>query len=103
MAAVYAFFISVFVYRDLQLKDVPKTLLNAAAMSAMLLYIITNAVMFSFLLTSEQIPQAMAAWMTVQGFGLVAFLLVGGLADFFSTLLRSLRLWGAVWRSGSGV
>ena len=34
VAAVYAFFISVFVYRDLQLKDVPKTLLNAAAMSA---------------------------------------------------------------------
>ena len=76
VAAVYAFFISVFVYRDLQLKDVPKTLLNAAAMSAMLLYIITNAVMFSFLLTSEQIPQAMAAWMTTQGFGLVAFLLI---------------------------
>ena len=76
VAAVYAFFISVFVYRDLKLKDVPKTLLNAAAMSAMLLYIITNAVMFSFLLTSEQIPQAMAAWMTTQGFGLVAFLLI---------------------------
>jgi C4-dicarboxylate transporter DctM subunit len=76
VAAVYAFFISVFVYKDLKLKDVPKTLLNAAAMSAMLLYIITNAVMFSFLLTSEQIPQAMAAWMTSQGFGLVVFLLI---------------------------
>ena len=45
-------------------------------MSSMLLYIITNAVLFSFLMTSEQIPQAMAAWMTSQGFGLVAFLLV---------------------------
>ena len=65
VAAVYAFFISVFVYRDLKLKDVPKTLLNAAAMSAMLLYIITNAVMFSFLLTSEQIPQAMAAFLLI--------------------------------------
>jgi C4-dicarboxylate transporter DctM subunit len=76
MAAVYSFFISVFVYKDLKLKDVPRTLLNAAAMSAMLLYIITNAVLFSFLLTSEQIPQAMAAWMTSQGFGLVVFLLL---------------------------
>jgi C4-dicarboxylate transporter DctM subunit len=76
MAAVYAFFISVFVYKDLKLSDVPKSLLNAAAMSSMLLYIITNAVLFSFLLTSEQIPQAMAAWMTSQGFGLVAFLLL---------------------------
>ena len=76
MAAVYAFFISVFVYKDLKLRDVPKSLLNAAAMSSMLLYIITNAVLFSFLMTSEQIPQAMAAWMTNQGFGLVAFLLL---------------------------
>jgi C4-dicarboxylate transporter DctM subunit len=76
MAAVYSFFIAVFVYKDLKLSDVPKSLLNAAAMSSMLLYIITNAVLFSFLLTSEQIPQAMAAWMTSQGFGLVVFLLL---------------------------
>ncbi len=76
MAAVYAFFISVFVYKDLKLTEVPKSLLSAAAMSSMLLYIITNAVLFSFLMTSEQIPQAMAAWMTSQGFGLVVFLLL---------------------------
>jgi len=76
MAAVYAFFIAVFVYKDLKLKDVPKSLLGAAAMSSMLLYIVTNAVLFSFLMTSEQIPQSMAAWMTNQGFGLVAFLLL---------------------------
>src|SRR5882757_4264283 len=76
MAAVYAFFISVFVYKDLKLTDVPKSLLSAAAMSSMLLYIITNAVLFSFLMTSEQIPQAMAAWMSSQGFGLVVFLLL---------------------------
>jgi C4-dicarboxylate transporter, DctM subunit len=61
-AAVYAFVITVFVYRDLKLADVQKMLLNAANMSAMLLYIIANAVLFSFLLTHENIPQAMAAW-----------------------------------------
>ena len=49
---------------------------TAASMSAMILYIITNAAVFSWLLTSEQIPQSMAEWMTAQGFGTVAFLLV---------------------------
>jgi C4-dicarboxylate transporter, DctM subunit len=44
-------------------------------MSAMLLYIITNAVMFSYLMTSEQIPQELAAWMLDKGLGAVAFLL----------------------------
>ena len=76
MAAVYAFFIAVFVYKDLRLKQVAKVLLDSAAMSAMLLYIITNAVLFSFLMTSENIPQAMATWLTAQGLGKIAFLLV---------------------------
>jgi len=75
-AAVYAFVVAVFVYRDLRMRDVPRVLLASAAMSAMILYIVTNAVLFSFLMTSEQIPQAMAAWMTSQGFGLVVFLLL---------------------------
>jgi C4-dicarboxylate transporter, DctM subunit len=76
MAAVYAFIIAVFVYKDLTLKQVPKVLLDSASMSAMLLYIITNAVLFSFLMTSENIPQAMADWMIAQGFGPISFLLV---------------------------
>lgn len=76
MAAVYAFIIAVFVYKDLNLNQVPKVLLSSAAMSAMLLYIIINAVLFSFLMTSEGIPQAMAGWIMDKGFGLVSFLLV---------------------------
>jgi len=76
VAAVYAFFITVFVYRELKLSEVPKVLLNAANMSAMLLYIITNAVLFSFLMTHEQIPQAMAAWILDQHFSVWVFLLV---------------------------
>jgi C4-dicarboxylate transporter, DctM subunit len=75
MSAVYAFFVAVFVYKDLTLRKVPKVLLDSANMSAMLLYIITNAVMFSFLMTSEQIPQVMAQWMLDKGLGTVAFLL----------------------------
>jgi C4-dicarboxylate transporter, DctM subunit len=76
MAAVYAFIVTVFIYKDMPLKRIPKVLLDSASMSAMLLYIITNAVLFSFLMTSENIPQAMADWMIAQGFGPVAFLLV---------------------------
>ena len=76
MSAVYAFVIAVFVYRDLRLPQVGKVLLDSAAMSAMLLYIITNAVLFSFLMTSEGIPQAMAGWIMDKGLGQVSFLLV---------------------------
>ncbi|HEY6022724.1 MAG TPA: TRAP transporter large permease subunit [Pseudolabrys sp.] len=75
VSAVYAFVIAVFVYRDMKLRDVPRVLLTSANMSAMILYIITNAVLFSFLMTSEQIPQAITAWITHAGIGWVEFLL----------------------------
>lgn len=76
MSAVYAFFVAVFVYKDMKLKDVPKTLLASANMSAMILYIITNAVLFSFLLTSEQIPQYLSSWITQMGLGKIGFLVM---------------------------
>jgi C4-dicarboxylate transporter, DctM subunit len=76
VAAVYAFIVAVFVYKGLKFTEVPAVLLKAASMSAMILYIITNAAVFSWLLTSEQIPQSMAGWMSAQGFGTVGFLLV---------------------------
>jgi C4-dicarboxylate transporter DctM subunit len=76
VSAVYAFIVAVFVYKDMSLKQVPKVLIDSAAMSAMLLYIITNAVLFSFLMTSENIPQTMAAWILDSGFGMISFLLV---------------------------
>ena len=75
MSAMYAFIVAVFVYRDMPLKDVPKVLLNSANMSAMLLYIITNAVLFSFIMTNENIPQALADWMLGNGLGVITFLL----------------------------
>ena len=75
MSAVYAFVVAVYVYKDMSLKDVPKVLLNSASMSAMLLYIITNAVMFSFIMTNENIPQNLAEWMLSQGLGPIVFLL----------------------------
>ena len=76
MSAVYAFVVAVFIYKDLTLKQVPKVLLDSANLSAMLLYIITNAVLFSFLLTSEQIPQQLAAWITEMGLSPWQFLMV---------------------------
>lgn len=76
MSAVYAFVVALFVYKDIGWKQVPKVLIDSANMSAMLLYIITNAVLFSFLLTSESIPQNLAGWINEQGLSPWMFLLV---------------------------
>jgi len=84
VSAVYAFIVAVFIYRDLPLKKVPKVLLESANMSAMLLYIITNAMLFSFLLTTENIPQTLAQWIIEQGLTPWMFLLFVNVLLFFA-------------------
>src|SRR5450432_1566468 len=76
MAAVYSFIVSVFIYKAMPLRDTRKVLLRAANTSAMLLYIVTNAVLFSFVLSNENIPSALADWITAQDLGWVGFLLL---------------------------
>ncbi|SFI02437.1 C4-dicarboxylate transporter, DctM subunit [Bradyrhizobium sp. Gha] len=76
MAAVYSFVIAVFVYKAIGMKDVPRVLLRAANTSAMLLYIVTNAVLFSFVLANENLPTILADWIAAQNLGWVGFLLV---------------------------
>ncbi len=80
VAAVYAFIAAKFFHRDLSWKQVPRTLLSAANTSAMLLYIITNAILFSFLMASEQIPQAMSQWVVTQHLQPWMFLVMVNLA-----------------------
>jgi len=76
MSAVYAFVVAVYIYKDLRLRDVPRVLIDSANMSAMLLYIITNAILFSFLLTAENIPQDIALWVAAKGMEPWTFLIV---------------------------
>ncbi|MFO1319903.1 MAG: TRAP transporter large permease subunit [Burkholderiales bacterium] len=80
VSAVYAFIAAVFIYRDLRLRDTFRVLLSAANTSAMLLYIVTNAVLFSYLLTSEQIPQAVSEWVTSKELSPWMFLLAVNVA-----------------------
>ncbi|RPI57007.1 MAG: TRAP transporter large permease, partial [Lysobacterales bacterium] len=76
VSAVYAFFIAVFVYRDVRLREVPRVVAQAAKVTAMLMFIIGNAYLFAFVLTTEQVPQTMSQWITDLGLPPWAFLIV---------------------------
>jgi C4-dicarboxylate transporter DctM subunit len=68
VAAVYAFFIAVFVYRDIGVKQVPQVLIEAGKVTVMLMFIVANALLFAHVLTTERIPQAIAE--TIVGWGM---------------------------------
>jgi C4-dicarboxylate transporter DctM subunit len=76
VAAVYAFFVAVFVYRDIGMKDVPRVLVDAARVTVMLMFIIANALLFAYVLTTERIPQEIAEQIVSMGMTPWQFLLV---------------------------
>jgi len=61
VSAVYAFFVAIVVYRDVPLSKVPGVLVDAAKVTVMLMFIIANALLFAYVLTTERIPQDLAA------------------------------------------
>ncbi len=62
VSAVYAFFVSKFVYKDLSWKDIPKVIRSSAITAAMIMFIIANAMIFAYFLTTQQIPQNLTNW-----------------------------------------
>lgn len=66
MAVFYALLVSLLVYREITVRDLGRIFLSSSRMSAMIMFIIANGILFSFVLTSEQIPgqvtEAMLSW-----------------------------------------
>jgi C4-dicarboxylate transporter DctM subunit len=56
MAVLYALLVSLLVYREIGWRDVGPILLRSARLSAMIMFIIANGILFSFVLTYERIP-----------------------------------------------
>ena len=76
VSAVYAFFVAVFIYRDIGFKQVPKVLVDAARVTVMLMFIIANALLFAHVLTTERIPQVIAEHIVAMGMAPWQFLIV---------------------------
>ncbi|MBD2836789.1 TRAP transporter large permease [Pseudomonas sp. JM0905a] len=76
VAAVYAAFIALFVYKDMKLRETPKVLLESGKLSIMLMFIIANAMLFAHVLTTEQLPQQITTWVIDAGLSPMMFLLM---------------------------
>ncbi|MEO7335806.1 MAG: TRAP transporter large permease subunit [Caldimonas sp.] len=76
VAAVYAFLVAVFVYRDIGFRQIPDVLIDAVRVTAMLMFIVANALLFAHVLTTERIPQVIAEQIVSWGMSSWAFLIV---------------------------
>lgn len=75
MAVFYALLVSLLVYREIGIKDLPRITAQSARMSAMVMFIVANGILFSFVLTREQIPAEMANFIISLELDTWAFLL----------------------------
>jgi C4-dicarboxylate transporter, DctM subunit len=62
VSAVYGFFVALFIYKDMGWKQIPEVIKASASTAAMIMFIIANAMVFAYLLTIQQIPQHLSAW-----------------------------------------
>jgi C4-dicarboxylate transporter DctM subunit len=83
VAVVYSLAVGLFVYKDLRFRDIPQVFVRSAVMMAMILFIITNAMLFAFILTTEGIPSDIAAFIISHAVTPWAFLLFVNILLYF--------------------
>jgi len=76
VAAFYAVLVSIFIYKDITIKDLPKVFIDASKSTTMLMFIVANAMLFAHVLTTERIPQLMAEQILNAGLSPLMFLLL---------------------------
>jgi C4-dicarboxylate transporter DctM subunit len=63
-ACLYAILVGRYVYREMSWSDVLEAATQAAIITAQILIIVATAALFSWILTINGVPQAMAGWLT---------------------------------------
>ncbi len=74
VAAVWAFFVSWIIYKDVKLKDFYPVILESAKTAAMIMFVIANAMLFAHFLTLENVPQHITQALVSAHVGKIAFL-----------------------------
>ncbi len=60
VAVVYAFIVSMFIYKGLESKDIKPVLINSAVTSAVILFIVSCSAPFSWLMTNAGVPETVS-------------------------------------------
>jgi tripartite ATP-independent transporter DctM subunit len=76
VAAAYALLISAFLYRTVRIKDVYRSLATSARVTVSIGMLIAGALVFNFVITSENIPKTVSAILSAYQLSPLVFLLI---------------------------
>ena len=83
LAVAYGLVVSMFVYREITLKKLLEVLLETGIVTGKVMIMVGMASVFAWILTREQVPQALANFIYSMGGGKILFLLIINIAFLF--------------------
>ena len=84
VAATWAFFVSMFIYRDIKWGDLYEIIFESSKTTAMIMFIIANAMLFAHFLTLENIPQMITNTLLEWNVNALIFLMLVNILLFFA-------------------
>jgi len=82
LSVLYAFIVSAFIYRELDWKLFKKIVIESINTTSMIFLIIASALVFGMFLTTEQVPQTFASWVSDSELSKMGFLVVVSILFF---------------------
>lgn len=91
IAVLYALVVGIFVYRELNIKNIPKIIIESATTTASIMVLVGFANIFAYIMSKEQIPQMVAdAMLSITNNKILILLLINVLLLFVGTFMETI-------------
>ncbi len=88
IAVAYAFLLTVFIYREVKIRDIPRILLKCAMTTSVVMLLVGASQAMSWVLAIEQVPQSVsAALLAITDNPLITLLIINGLLLIVGTFM----------------
>jgi C4-dicarboxylate transporter DctM subunit len=107
VAVIYGLVVGMFVYKEISVKDLPKILLKSAEIACVIMFVVTTAFLFAWLITVKQVPQDLGIFLQEYVSNKVMFLIllnfalliVGMFMESFSAIIVFLPIFYPIAQS----
>lgn len=107
VAVVYGLAVGMLIYREIHMRDLPGILLKSAEIACVIMFIVTTAFLFAWLITVKQVPQTLGLFLKAHVGSKVMFLIllnivlliVGMFMESFSAIIVFLPIFFPIAKS----
>lgn len=95
IAVAYGFLVGIFIYKEIKIKDIPNILLESVKIACIVMFVVTTAYLFAWIVTAKQLPLILCNFMLAHVSSQVGFfiflnillIIVGMFMESFSAIV----------------